>query len=92
MSITSLVDIPEDLAAEAAKVEGLPQRLIFWLRAEVTQDKKRKSRYSAQAEEIVRKAKERIQNQPMTEMEKEAARSSFMERYEQMMEGLKAHD
>lgn len=92
MSITSLVDIPEDLAAEAAQVEGLPQRLIFWLRAEITQDKKRKSRHSAQAKEIVSRARERAQKEPMTEEEKEAARSTFVERYEQMLAGLKNHD
>lgn len=91
MKLSSLVDIPDDLAAEAAQVEGLPDRLIFWLRAEVTQDKKRKSRHSAEAREIVKRAMERAKDHPMTEAEKAAARAGFVERYETMIANLNDH-
>lgn len=88
MSITSLVDIPEDLAAEAAKVEGLPQRLIFWLRAEVTQDKKRKSRYSAQAQEIVKQAMEQAEKMKAEGFDRAAAMEEFKSLYEDIIETI----
>jgi len=88
MSITSIADIPEDLAAEAAQVEGLQERLILWLRAEVTQDKKRKSRHSAQASEIVRQAMGRAEEMRMTGFDREKAMERFQKNYDAIVEQI----
>ncbi|MCB1227988.1 MAG: hypothetical protein KDK99_19435 [Verrucomicrobiales bacterium] len=88
MKLLSMVDIPDDLAAEAAQVEGLQDRLIFWLRAEVTQDRKRKSRYSAQAQEIVRGAIERAEKMKAEGFDREAAMDRFEESYGEILDQL----
>lgn len=88
MSITSIADIPEDLAAEAAQVEGLQERLILWLRAEVTQDKKRKSRHSSQAREIVRQAMNRAEGMKATGFDREEAMARFQKNYDSIIERI----
>ena len=88
MSITSIADIPEDLAAEAAQVEGLQERLILWLRAEVTQDKKRKSRHSAQAREIVRQAMDRAEGMKAAGFDREEAMVRFQKSYDSIIEQI----
>jgi len=88
MSITSLVDIPDDLAAEAAKVEGLPQRLLLFIRAEVTQDHKRKSRHSAEAREIVARAMERAEKMKAEGFDREEAMERFAANYESILEHI----
>lgn len=91
MSVTLSIDLPEDLAAQAAQLEGLPQRLASWLRAEVSLDTQKRSPHHAVAKEIVQHAMERAARSPMTETEKEAARATFVDRYETMIAGLKDH-
>ena len=85
MSITSLVDIPEDLAAAAAKVEGLPLRLLLFIRAEVTQDQKRKSRHSAQAQEIVKKATKDAEDMLAAGFSREEAMAEFQTLYSEVL-------
>ncbi|NLT71285.1 MAG: hypothetical protein GXX91_11405 [Verrucomicrobiaceae bacterium] len=88
MSITSIADIPEDLAAEAAQVEGLQERLILWLRAEVTQDKKRKSRHSSQAREIVHQAMDRAEGMKAAGFDREEAMARFQKNYDSIIEQI----
>ncbi len=85
MAAFVLPELPPDLAAKAAEVPGLDLRLLMFIRQEVSLHEKRQSRYSAQAREILRQAKEEAAAHPMTEEEKAEARRTFAERYAQLL-------
>lgn len=91
MSATLTIDLPQDLAAQVDQLEAVPQKFISWLRFEMKQEAKRKSPSFTEAQEIVKRAMERAEQTPMTEAEKDAARTTFVDRYETMIEGLKEH-
>ncbi len=76
-----------DLAAKAAEVPGLSTRLLLFIRQEVALHEKRQSRYSAQAKEIRRQAKEMAAEHPMSDEEKAEARRTFAQRYEHLILG-----
>ena len=89
MNAITLIDIPDDLAAEAAEVPGLRERLVCFLRAEVSLHRRRQSRHSAQAREIVQQAKAEVAAVgPLTEEAKAKARQEFVLFYEELMKKL----
>ena len=87
MTAFVLPELPPDLAAKAADVPGLSTRLLLFIRQEVALHEKRQSRYSDQAKEIVRQAKVRAAEHPLTAAEKEEARRTFAQRYEHLILG-----
>lgn len=88
--LMEIADLPEDLVAEAAQVPGLRLRLMSFLRAEVTQHRKRQSHHSAQARDIVRQAREEVTGQePLSATEQAMAREEFARFYEQLVSQLK---
>jgi hypothetical protein len=90
MNAAPFTDIPDDLIADAAQVPGLRIRLISFLRAEVTQHRKRQNMHSLQAREIVRQAREEVAKmEPLAEDEKAQAKKEFVVFYERLMNQLK---
>lgn len=90
MNAAPFTDIPDDLIADAAQVPGLRIRLMSFLRAEVTQHRKRQNMHSLQAREIVRQAREEVAKmEPLTEDEKAQAKKEFVVFYERLMNQLK---
>lgn len=88
MSITELADIPEDLAAEAAQVPGINTRLRFFLRAEISQHKKRQRQHSEQAKEVVRQAHAEAERLRAAGVTPEQARAEFTTLYQEMMDQI----
>ena len=90
MNAAPFIDLPDDLIADAAQVPGLRMRLMSFLRAEVTQHRKRQSLHSLQAREIVRQAREEVaEMEPLTESEKVKAKKEFVVFYDKLMTQLK---
>ena len=87
MNASVLPELPPELAVKAAEVPGLADRLLLFIRQEVALHERRQSRFSAQARELLRQAKERADEHPMTEAEKEEARRTFAQRYEHLISG-----
>ena len=90
MSIHQLVDIPDDLAAEAAQVPGLHLRLLSFLRAEIAQNRKRQRQHSEQAREIVRQAHAEAEKLKAAGMTPEQARAEFSVLHQEVMEQIAA--
>lgn len=90
MSIHQLVDIPDDLAAEAAQVPGIHVRLLSFLRAEIAQNRKRQRQHSEQAREIVRLAHAEAENLKAAGMTPEQARAEFSALHQEVMDQISA--
>ena len=90
MTALHLVEIPDDLAAEAAQVPGIRERLLSFIRAEVSMHRKRQSRHSAQAREIVRRAKEQAEQMKASGVTPEQARAEFARLHSEIMEQVSA--
>lgn len=90
MNVNQLVEIPDDLAAEAAQVEGIGARLLCFLRAEVSQNRKRQSRHSAEAREIVRRAREEAGKMRAAGVTPEQARAEFATLYTEIIDQISA--
>jgi hypothetical protein len=88
MNATSLIEIPDDLAAEAAQVPGLSARLIGFLQAEVSQHRKQQRPHRAQAIEIVKQAKAEAEQMKAAGVTPAEARSEFVKMYVEMIEKL----
>lgn len=88
MNVNQLVEIPDDLAAEAAQVEGIGARLLCFLRAEVSQNRKRQSLHSAEAREIVRRAREEAEQMRAAGVTREEAMASFEKNYLEILKQL----
>ncbi len=60
-SLTHLLDLPADLSAKAKAVPGLPERLLRFIRMEVAMNERRQQRYSPEAVELVRRARDLVE-------------------------------
>jgi hypothetical protein len=88
--LMDIADLPEDLVAEAAQVPGLRLRLMSFLRAEVTQHRKRQSQHSTQARDIVREAREEVAAmETLSAADQAEARHEFAHFYEELITRLK---
>jgi hypothetical protein len=85
-NVLQLAEIPDDLAAEAAQVPGFGVRLVSFIRAEVSQHRKRKVQNSSRAKALVEQARAELENSPaLSPEEKAAAKREFAAMYEKMM-------
>ena len=85
-TLLQLAEIPDDLAAEAAKVPGLPERLIGFLRAEVSQHSREQRPFRVQAKDLVRQAQEDAVGLNSTGVTPEQARAEFFDLYLEVMD------
>ena len=83
-----LAEIPDELAAEAAQVPGLPKRLLNFLRAEVSQHRRRQSRYSPEAQQIAQASAEQAAALQAARMKPADARAEFASLYSEVINGL----
>jgi len=86
VSIHQLVDIPDDLAAEAAQVPGIHVRLLSFLRAEIAQNRRRQR----QVREVVRQAHAEAEKLKAAGMTPEQARAEFSALHQEVMEQIAA--
>ncbi|HBJ82786.1 MAG TPA: hypothetical protein DDZ88_02705 [Verrucomicrobiales bacterium] len=84
-NILQLAEIPDDLAAEAAQVPGLPVRLVSFIRAEVSQHNRRKARKSMEARKLVEQAMAEAEEMKKSGVTVEQARKDFARVYEEIM-------
>jgi len=85
MSAFVIPELPPDLAAKAAEVPGLDVRLLMFIRQEVSLHEKRQSRYSAEAREILRQAKEDAAAEKDSDVPVEERRAEFLKLYESIL-------
>ena len=90
MSIHQLVDIPDDLAAEAAQVPGIHTRLISFLRAEIAQNRRRQRQHSEHAQDLVRQAHAEAEKLKAAGMTPEQARAEFSALHQEVMNQISA--
>ena len=90
MNALQLVEIPDDLAAEAVQVPGLPERLLSFLRAEVLLHQRRQGRYSAQAREIAQRAMAEAEQMKAGGVTPEQAKSEFGKLYAEISDQIAA--
>ena len=83
-----LAEIPDELAAEAAQVPGLSKRLLSFLRAEVSQHRRRQSRYSAEAQQLAQASSEQACALKAAGMKPEEARAQFGKLYIEVMNDI----
>jgi 23S rRNA maturation-related 3'-5' exoribonuclease YhaM len=83
-----LAEIPDELAAEAAQVPGLPKRLLNFLRAEVSQHRRRQSRYSPEAQQIAWASTEQAAALQAAGMKPADARAEFAALHAEVMKDL----
>ncbi len=90
MSIHQLVDIPDDLAAEAAQVPGIHVRLLSFLRAEIAQNRRRQRQHSEQAREVVRQAHAEAEKLKAAGVTPDQARAEFLALYKEVVAQIAA--
>lgn len=90
MSIHQLVDIPDDLAAEAAQVPGLRVRLLSFLRSEIAQNRRRQRQHSEQAREVVRQVHAEAEQLKAAGVMPDQARAEFSVLYKEVMDQIGA--
>ncbi len=90
MSVIELADIPEELAAEAAQVPGINTRLRFFLRAEISQHRKRQRQHGSHAKEIVQRAKEEAEQLRAAGMTPEQAKAEFVQLHREIVDQIAA--
>ncbi len=83
-----LAEIPDDLAAEAAQVPGLPKRLLSFLRAEVSQHRRRQSRYSSEAQQLAQASSEQSCALKAAGMKPDEGRAQFAKLYTEVMDDI----
>ena len=83
-----IAEIPDELAAEAAQVPGLPKRLLHFLRAEVAQHQRRQSRYSAEAQQLTHTSAAQAEALVSAGMTPEMARAQFAKLYGEVMNDI----
>jgi hypothetical protein len=84
-NILQLADIPDDLAAEVAKLPDFPARLIGFLRTEVSRHRQDQRPFGAQAKEIVKQAREEADRLAASGMTPDQARTEFTDLYLKVM-------
>lgn len=82
------IEIPDELALEAEAVPGLRERLLCFLRAEISLHKRRQSKRSPEVLEIVKRARERAAEMRGTGVTPEQARADFLQHSVEMMDHL----
>ena len=87
-SVLELTQIPDDLAAEAAQVPGLPQRLLSFIRAEVSQHHRRRVKRSMEVEQLSREIEAEAEEMKNKGVTPEQAKKEFLELYDQMVKEL----
>ena len=90
MNAQHLVEIPADLAAEAAEVPGIRDRLLSFIRAEVSLHRKRQSRYSVEARDIVQRAREDAEQMKKSGVTPEQAKADFVKLHSEIMDQISA--
>jgi hypothetical protein len=88
MTMTSFVDVPDELAARAAAVPGLPDRLLGYLRFEVSQHERLQSPHRSQAKEIVRRALLKAEEMKANGFDRDEAMSRFQDTYREIMQQI----
>lgn len=86
MTVFPHIEIPDDLALEAAGVPGLRERLLSFLKAEVLLHKREKSQRSTQAQELVSQALQDAERMREEGMTRERARAEFAKLYKEVVE------
>jgi hypothetical protein len=89
-SVLQLAQIPDELAAEAAKVPGLPQRIIGFIIAEVAKHSDGKVTRSDVVERICREAEEEAEALRKSGFSPQRAREEFHELYLEIQKELES--
>jgi len=76
-----LFDIPDDLAARARAVPGLPQRLVHFLHMEVAQYEERRKRYRPETLAIAQRAREKAERRKAEGFDRTQAMAGFERRH-----------
>jgi hypothetical protein len=90
MTAFPTIELPDDLALAAAEVPGLNERLVRFIRAEVSIHRKKQRKRSPEVLEAIKKAQEEVAARgPLSEEEKAQAKKDFVAFYEELVTQLK---
>lgn len=87
-SLTQLLDLPADLSAKAKAVPGLPERLLRFIRMEVAMNERRQQRYSPEAVEVVRRARDLVENRKTQGADRDEGMRAFERNFREITETL----
>jgi hypothetical protein len=87
-SLTQLLDLPADLSAKAKAVPGLPERLLRFIRMEVAMNERRQQRYSPEAVEVVRRARDLVENRKTQDTDRDEGMRAFEMNFREITETL----
>jgi len=92
MNASVLPELPPELAAKAAEVPGLADRLLLFIRQEVVLHERRQGRYSAQARELLRQAKDRAAEMKAAGVTREQGREDFLKLYNRIIDQISSRE
>ena len=87
-SLTQLLDLPADLSAKAKAVPGLPERLLRFIRMEVAMNERRQQRYSPEAVEVVRRARDLVEKRKGKGTDRDEGIRAFERNFREITETL----
>jgi hypothetical protein len=87
-SLTQLLDLPADLSAKAKAVPGLPERLLRFIRMEVAMNERRQQRYSPEAVEVVRRARDLVEKRKTQGADRDEGMRAFERNFREITETL----
>jgi len=85
MGAATTILIPDDLAARAESVPGLAERVVSFIRMEVTQHEQRQKRFRQETLELVGRASKEAERLRTEGFDREEAMTKFEERYRRLI-------
>jgi hypothetical protein len=80
------IELPDDLAIAAAEIPGLKERLVSFIRAEVSVHRRKQSKRSPAVLEVVKRAREKAEQMRAEGVTPEQARTGFVKHYMEMQD------
>lgn len=87
-TLTDVFALPADLSAKAKAVPGLQERLLRFIRMEVTLNERRQQRYSPEAQALVQRARARVEKRQAANTDRTAAMQAFRKNFTEITESL----
>ena len=79
------ISIPEDLAARAEAIPGLAERVVSYIRMEVSQYEQRQKRFRPETLDLVERARQTAESRRAEGYDRDAAMEEFETRYRRLV-------
>ena len=87
-TLTDVFTLPADLSAKAKAVPGFHERLLRFIREEVTHNERRQQRYSPEDQALVQRARARVEKRQAASSDRAAAMQAFRQNFTEITESL----